>query len=452
MTDIYASMNEMNKESELYAFARKKARQLGMKGYKKTDLDGILWIAMHCLMDPAEKETGYKLMELAAEKGHAEAQARHGMRFFFGEGVPIDPARSIYWFKLSAAQKDAMGMNSLGHCLLHGIGIDADAERGFELTREAARLDNANACEGLGYCYFNGIGTAKDPDLARLWWERAAAGGDDEAKENLILHFGVKQEDLSLEPYNMLKDAFNSAVFDYFTQLLTGDAVYSSIWLEEPIHGGEEITKYLFKKAEDVFKTNSVKHARLVRLLGTKAGYPEDEELKLGHYAVELENRDNTSMVLLEGEDPYVRRMAVLNADHFDYEVIPEPELMTQQERHEFGIDIVCRELEKEGYSIDSVEIRMKMFPQIVAKKDGITYMIVVATEVAPFTGQQLIEPLKKQLSQIARDNGAVACFTSVSIGAENVEHFAKSIARRNSVFRTRFLGLELMEGKSNLN
>lgn len=54
---------------------------------------------------------------LAAERGHAIAQANLVRQFYMGQGVPEDYVRSYAWFALAAAQGERNSvMNKKNHC------------------------------------------------------------------------------------------------------------------------------------------------------------------------------------------------------------------------------------------------------------------------------------------------------------------------------------------------
>ncbi|MGH9819280.1 MAG: hypothetical protein ACRD43_03850, partial [Pyrinomonadaceae bacterium] len=67
-----------------------------------------------------------------------------------------------------------------------------------------------------------------------------------------------------------------------------------------------------------------------------------------------------------------------------------EPELMTQPDIHAFGVEIVFKQLEKDGWVIDSADVLADTStePQITAKKDGETAFFVVRTAVHPRRGR----------------------------------------------------------------
>ena len=60
------------------------------------------------------------------------------------------------------------------------------------------------------------------------------------------------------------------------------------------------------------------------------------------------------------------------------------PQLMTKEEIHEFGLQILSRYLEANAYEIEMMHPNMQMFPHVIAKKNGQLVFIIAATDVYP--------------------------------------------------------------------
>ena len=72
------------------------------------------------------------------------------------------------------------------------------------------------------------------------------------------------------------------------------------------------------------------------------------------------------------------------------------PQLMTKEEIHEFGLQILSRYLEANAYEIEMMHPNMQMFPHIIAKKNGQLVFIIAATDVYPNKGS--FNMMKRQL------------------------------------------------------
>ena len=64
------------------------------------------------------------------------------------------------------------------------------------------------------------------------------------------------------------------------------------------------------------------------------------------------------------------------------------PQLMTKEEIHEFGLQILSRYLEANAYEIEMMHPNMQMFPHVIAKKNGQLVFIIAATDVYPNKGK----------------------------------------------------------------
>ncbi len=88
---------------------------------------------------------------------------------------------------------------------------------------------------------------------------------------------------------------------------------------------------------------------------------------------------------------------------------------LTPFEIHEFGVKIVAEYVEKEGYSISSISSDPNIDPQIVAKKDGQLYFILVRTAGYPNKGKLDISIAEKMRAKSLAE-GAWPLFASVGI------------------------------------
>lgn len=92
---------------------------------------------------------------------------------------------------------------------------------------------------------------------------------------------------------------------------------------------------------------------------------------------------------------------------------------MTAADIHAFGVEIVCKQLEKDGWIIQSAdaEADVRSEPQVVAAKDGELAFFVVRTGLYPGRGrfedgQEVFDTLVRH----AAAHGASCYFASVGI------------------------------------
>lgn len=91
---------------------------------------------------------------------------------------------------------------------------------------------------------------------------------------------------------------------------------------------------------------------------------------------------------------------------------------MTEADVHAFGVEIVFKQLEEAGWTIESADVfaRRETHPQIVAHKDGETGFFVVRTAMHPGRGRIEGEEVFQTLVRHANAHGASCYFASVGI------------------------------------
>ena len=85
------------------------------------------------------------------------------------------------WYKLAAAQGDALAQLKLGACFQDGTGVEADEVEAVRWYKLAAAQGLAEAQNNLGLCYLRGEGAAFGEYESAVreappWARRAAAG------------------------------------------------------------------------------------------------------------------------------------------------------------------------------------------------------------------------------------------------------------------------------------
>jgi hypothetical protein len=122
-----------------------------------------------------------------------------------------------------------------------------------------------------------------------------------------------------------------------------------------------------------------------------------------------------------------------------------QKELMTDEEIHDFGIEVVAEDLKKNGYDILRVNNTMGMNPQIAARKGDQLAFIVVRTACYPDKGN-LEEATHFQIIEHADEFDAIPFFASVSIAnADATTEEGKGIPVRGAEFHTAYEGLVII-------
>jgi len=81
----------------------------------------------------------------AAEQGDAEAQFALGMCYVMGDGVIIDEAEAVVWWRKAAEQDLALARYHLGMCYLMGAGVLASVVEAYKWLRLAGVAGYADA-------------------------------------------------------------------------------------------------------------------------------------------------------------------------------------------------------------------------------------------------------------------------------------------------------------------
>jgi hypothetical protein len=119
-------------------------------------------------------------------------------------------------------------------------------------------------------------------------------------------------------------------------------------------------------------------------------------------------------------------------------------ELMSQQEIHEFGIQIVLDSVKEDGYDVLSANARLGVNPQIVAVKHGLLAFIAVRTACYPYHGEIENQALLDKLIRHAQSNGARLLLASVGIAnADGKTDAEMSVPVRGAGFYVSYKGLE---------
>lgn len=125
-------------------------------------------------------------------------------------------------------------------------------------------------------------------------------------------------------------------------------------------------------------------------------------------------------------------------------------ELMTAADIHAFGVEIVCRQLEKDGWTIESADALSDILtePQIVAQKDEEFAFFIVRTAMHPARGRfDEGDEVFKTLVRHADAHNASCYFAAVGIAnSEGETEEDMSIPVKGVAYHVEFNGLVKME------
>jgi TPR repeat protein len=122
----------------------------------------------------------------AALMGHADAQNDFGFCYDNGRGLNEDDVEAVKWYRKAAEQGIADAQNNLGNRLYNGQGIIKNYAEAAKWYRKSAENGNQNAQYNLGWCYQYGQGVTKNLTEAKKWYQKAADKGYESAKKKLV--------------------------------------------------------------------------------------------------------------------------------------------------------------------------------------------------------------------------------------------------------------------------
>lgn len=123
---------------------------------------------------------------------------------------------------------------------------------------------------------------------------------------------------------------------------------------------------------------------------------------------------------------------------------------MSPQDIHAFGVEILFKQLEKDGWTIHSTDVEADILtePQIVAEKDGELAFFVVRTGVYPGRGRfEEGQEAFDHLVHHANSHGASCYFASIGIAnSQGTTDEEMSVPVKGVAFNIQFEGLIKME------
>ena len=130
--------------------------------------------------------------------------------------------------------------------------------------------------------------------------------------------------------------------------------------------------------------------------------------------------------------------------------------LMTKEEIHGFGVQIVCEAMTLGGYEILGANPSLSVTPQIVARKNGRICFVVVRTGIYPNKGTLADDREIRRNLQHAERNNATCYFASVGIcnaaATDARDEESMRISVRDGGFYVDFDGLKVMTTVDNLH
>jgi hypothetical protein len=127
-----------------------------------------------------------RLYQLAAAQGYVPAQFDAGYMFEKGEGAQQSHETAFKWYQQAAKLGHADALAYMGVYCYNGWVVPQDRELGVKYFRQSALLGSSTGQYQLGWCYEIGRGgLGQSQELAREWYSKAAAQGNEAAKAKL---------------------------------------------------------------------------------------------------------------------------------------------------------------------------------------------------------------------------------------------------------------------------
>lgn len=121
-----------------------------------------------------------------------------------------------------------------------------------------------------------------------------------------------------------------------------------------------------------------------------------------------------------------------------------KPNILSDNEIHVFGINIVLDDIRKTGFTVVSVTTEFSNNPQIVANKNGKLVYIFVRTDCYPNKGRLETNEQPANILLDAQKQGILCYFASIGIAnANGTSDLEMSIPTRGAGYYISYAGLE---------
>lgn len=140
---------------------------------------------------------GQLSMEQVLEKARHDVSSMSnvGSRYRFGEGVPVNYAKAMYWYQKAYKAGNAMAASNIGSLYNDGLGVKQDypsALKWYQTAWKMSHLDDTadgkgaagSAASNIGFLYDTGRGVKRDLNKAYEWYQQGMDRGNSIAFNN----------------------------------------------------------------------------------------------------------------------------------------------------------------------------------------------------------------------------------------------------------------------------
>lgn len=126
-----------------------------------------------------------RLLQQGAANRDPHSLAALGAIYATGNGVEIDPERSLFYYTVAAQMNNGEGLRGLAIAYAAGFGVPKSIDRAMQYYEAAAKLGDRTAIRSLASCALEACTGVRDVAKAVQYFETAAAQGDSEASFQL---------------------------------------------------------------------------------------------------------------------------------------------------------------------------------------------------------------------------------------------------------------------------
>jgi len=121
-------------------------------------------------------------LRMAADLGNSNAQARLGVLYANGKGVPKNEVEAVQWFRKAAERGEEVAQFHLANMYMRNKGVPKDDMESVRWYKRAAEQGHSKAQYELGRAHAKGVGVPKE-DLLAYKWLLLAGTTDGEARQ-----------------------------------------------------------------------------------------------------------------------------------------------------------------------------------------------------------------------------------------------------------------------------
>jgi len=208
-----------------------------------------------------------------AESGDPKFQFYLGKMYQFGDGVEVDPEKSLFWYKKSSEQGYPVAQNNFALLYEAGDEVGKDISYALNLMCSAAQAGLSVSQFNMGRYYQFGIGVEVDGLSAKSWYEKAIEQNHPGSMYNLGIMYnqGVLIKQDVIKSVELIENAANRnlppAIHDmgniYFNGIGNVDVSLESAihWYRKGVDAGVPESSYMlgviyFNHNHKVFDAN----------------------------------------------------------------------------------------------------------------------------------------------------------------------------------------------------